>query len=213
MTIAKRFEYPRILSASIATLLLAAGLPAQSRYFGELDGNHSVALDYTRSGSCTFVNRVRDATFTFEPGTFDIFPPSAFSCQPFRFRDGRAVVNHPDVPVIVELADPSVAPTVVNLSDPRDVTAGIALAGRATFREGGDDHAIRIGVEVGLDPATGKARDQLTCSRQAAFVSRPGHKPPDRSGRAVRRQRHGCRGGQRHYGRCGRRHDGDRVQR
>ena len=32
MTIAKRLECPRILSASIATLLLAAGLPAQSRY-------------------------------------------------------------------------------------------------------------------------------------------------------------------------------------
>ena len=172
MTIAKRLEYPRILCAGIATLLLAAGLPAQSRYLGQLDGQHTVPFDYTRSGSCTFAGSVRDnRPLTFDPGTFDIFPPSAFSCQPFRFRDGRAVVNHPDVPVIVELADPTVAPTVVNLSEPRDVTAGIALVGRATFREGGDDHAIRIGVEVGLDPATGKARDQLTCSRQAAFVS------------------------------------------
>ena len=172
MTIAMRLEYPRILSASIATLLLAAGLPAQSRYLGQLDGQHTVPFDYTRSGRCTFVDRVRDdRPLTFDPGTFDIFPPGAFSCQPFRFGDGRAVVNHPDVPVIVELADPTAAPTVVNLSDPRDVTTGIALTGRATFRDGGDDHAIRIGVEVGLDPATGKARDQLTCSRQAAFVS------------------------------------------
>ena len=172
MTIAKRLEYPRILSASIAILLLAGGLGAQSRYLGELDGQHTVPFDYTRSGRCTFVDRVRDdRPLTFDPGTFDIFPPGAFSCQPFRFRDGRAEVNHPDIPVIVELADPTVAPTVVNLSEPRDVSAGIALVGRATFREGGDDHAIRIGVEVGLDPATGKARDQLTCSRQAAFVS------------------------------------------
>ena len=171
MTIAKRLECPRILSASIAILLLAAGLPAQSRYLGELDGNHSVALDYKRSGSCTFVNRVRDATFTFEPGTFDIFPPSAFSCQPFRFRDGRAVVNHPDVPVLVELSDPTAAPTVVNLSEPSNVTARITLMGRAQFRSGGDVHAVRIGVEVGLDPGARIARDQLTCSRQDDFVT------------------------------------------
>ena len=46
MTIAKRVEHPRILSASIATFLLAAGLPAQSRYFGELDGKHSVTRVY-----------------------------------------------------------------------------------------------------------------------------------------------------------------------
>ena len=172
MTIAKRLEYPRILSASIATLLLAAGLPAQSRYFGELDGKHSVTRVYTRAGSCTIAKRVTPArqTITYEPGTFDISPPSNFSCQPHRFRDGHAVVNHPDVPVIVELSDPTAAPTVVNLSEPSNVTARITLMGRAQFRSGGDVHAVRIGVEVGLDPA-GQARDQLTCSRQDAFVT------------------------------------------
>jgi len=171
MTIAKRLGCPPILSIGISALLLAVSLPAQSRYLGELEGNHSVALDYSRLGSCTFVNRVRDATFTAGPGTFDIFPASAFSCQPFRFRDGRAEVNHPEVPVLVDLADPTVAPTVVNLSEPSDVTAGIALAGRAEFKDGGDVHAVRIGVEVGLDPATRQARDQLTCSKTDGFAS------------------------------------------
>ena len=173
MTIAKRLEYPRILSASIAALLLAAGLPAQSRYLGELDGKHSVTRVYSRNGSCTIATRltpVRQIT-TFEPGKFDIFPPSGFSCQPHRFRDGHAVVNHPDVPVIVELSDPTEAPTVVNLSEPSDVTAGIALTGRAEFREGGDDHAVRIGVEVGLDAGARIARDQSACSREDAFVT------------------------------------------
>ena len=173
MTIAKRLEYPRILSASIATLLLAAGLPAQSRYLGELDGKHSVTSVYTRSGSCEIVRRVTPArqTLTYDPGTFDIFPPSNFSCDPHRFRDGRAVVNHPDVPVLVDLSDPTTAPTVVNLSEPSNVTMGISLAGRAEFRSGGDDHAVRIGVEVGLDPGARIARDQLTCSRQDDFVT------------------------------------------
>ena len=173
MTIARRLECPRILSASIATLLLAAGLPAQSRYFGELDGKHSVTRVYTRSGSCTIVKRVTPArqTITYDPGTFDIFPPSNFSCQPHRFREGHAVVNHPDVPAVVELSDPTAAPDVVNLSEPPNVTARITLMGRAQFREGGDDHAVRIGVEAGLDPGARIARNPTTCSRQAAFVT------------------------------------------
>ena len=169
----QRLECLRILSASIATFLLAAGLPAQSRYFGELDGKHSVTRVYTRSGSCTIATRVTPVrqTTTFEPGEFDIFPPSGFSCQPHRFRDGHAVVTHPDVPVLVELSDPTAAPAVVNLSEPSNVTARITLMGRAEFREGGDSHAVRIGVEAGLDPGARIARNQTTCSRQAAFVT------------------------------------------
>ena len=173
MTTAKRLEFPRIIFAGIAALAVAVGLPAQSRYLGELDGNHTVTRVYSRLGRCTIATRVtqvRQIT-TFEPGTFEISPPSGFSCQPHRFRDGSAVVNHPDVPVAVELSDPTAAPTVVNLSEPSNVTARITLMGRAEFREGGDDHAVRIGVEVGLDPGARIARDQLTCSREDAFVT------------------------------------------
>jgi len=184
MTIAKRAEYPRILSASIATLLLAVGSPAQSRYFGELDGKHSVTRVYSRSGGCTIAKLITPARqiLTYD-GTFDIFPPNNFSCQPFRFRDGHAVVNHPDVPVVVELSDPTAPPTVVNLSEPSNVTARITLSGRAEFRDGGDNHAVRIGVEAGLDPGARIARTRRPAA--AKPLSLPTKKQAARSPRTL----------------------------
>ena len=100
--------------------------------------------------------------------------PGDFSCEIFRFRDGRATVMAPVEDVTVQLLNPTTIPTTVPLSTA--VESSISASGTATFRDGSDEHSIRVGIGIGLTDARSRIENRQprggeACSDQDDYTA------------------------------------------
>jgi len=142
----------RLLSQAAVLFFIgsASGLTLSAQTFkGTFLGSHSVKSTWVKSGSC---NTTRPSTLStsFSTSPFDTPGiPSNFSCDPHRFISGSATVAAPSGDVMGTIAAGPADPTVVSLSG--GVAAEATLMGTGRFLEGGDRHAVRIGVNLGVD--------------------------------------------------------------
>jgi len=137
----------------IVAFLLVLGASGQTlsaqTFKGTFQGSHSVKSTWVKSGSCN-TNRPSTLSTSFSMSPFDLTGfPTNFSCDPHRFSGGTATVNPPSLEVTGTIAPGPADPTVVTLS--AGVAAGASLTGTGRFLSGGDRHAVRIGVNLGVD--------------------------------------------------------------
>ena len=137
-----------LIFLTLAALGAAPFVRGQASYEGQPIGSNEIQRTWRRSGGCNIANPAFSSSSTSSSELIEISDiPSAFSCDPHRFEQGMATIEHAPATVKARLNDPAVAPPTVNIVPGLAVKASIS--GNARFESGGDPHRVHIRVSTG----------------------------------------------------------------